>query len=243
MNGCRLIKTYICFSWESNGRGRSKPFSVEAVRYERISGESSTVYNECYIRYVYLFMKKHTFMKLFWIIFFQMKIIKIIDTMIICKCKIIIIINKLIKHKSQQPLLLEAVEPFQWTLAQRQQTVNVATLSTAVSNITWLVLCVSGIPKKLITGLNGTSPPSVRGDVLQIWALMRRSCAQVSCHCVVTGQRWRVNVEEEAVSPHGPHQASVAYNASVIGPCNDSQRSLPLSWMEERSFTLGRSFS
>lgn len=94
-----------------------------------------------------------------------------------------------------------------------------------------------------ITCIKRRSPPRLRRDVLQICALMRRSCSRVSCHCAVTGQRWRVNVEEEAVSPHGPHQAPVAYNASVIGPRNDSQRSLPFSWMEERSFTLGRSFS
>lgn len=152
--------------------------------------------------------------------------------------------NKAIKYKSQRPLLFQAVEPFQWTLAWRQQTVNEATSSTAVSNVTWSVLCVSGTSKvKTITCIKRRSPRWVGRDVLQICPLMRRSCSRVSCHCVVTSQRWRVNVEEEAVSPHGPHQAAVAYNASVIGPRNDSQRSPPFSWMEERSSTLRRSFS
>lgn len=158
-----------------------------------------------------------------------------------------IVTNRTIKYKSQRPLLLEAIEPFQWTLARRQQTLNVATLSTAVSNITWLELRVSRIYSVShiythmyvyihITCIKRTSAPWVRRDVLQLCALMRRGCSQVSCHCVVKGQRWRVNVEEEAVSPHGPHQAPVAYNASVIGPRNDSQRSLRFSWMEEMEF-------
>lgn len=93
----------------------------------------------------------------------------------------------------------------QWTLAQRQQTVNVTTWSTAFAlslkyHMTRIV-CLRYYFKNSVAGLIKAVNCQTAGTVLQISPLMKRSCTEVSCHCMVNGQWWRVNVEEEAVLP------------------------------------------